>query len=90
MYESSLETSSINEANKEKVMKKSFKLTDLDCANCAAKIETAIRKVDGVTAASISFMTQKMELEAADDKFDAVLAEVKKVITKIEPDVSVA
>lgn len=70
-------------------MKKSFKLNDLDCANCAAKIETAIKKVDGVTAASISFMTQKMDLEAPDDKFDAVLAEVKKVIAKVEPDVSV-
>lgn len=71
-------------------MKKSFKLTDLDCANCAAKIENAIKKVDGVMGASISFMTQKMDLEAADDRFDAVLAEVKKVISKIEPDVGVA
>lgn len=71
-------------------MKKSFKLNDLDCANCAAKIETAIKKVDGVTAASISFMTQKMDIEAPDDKFDAVLAGVKKVIAKVEPDVSVA
>lgn len=71
-------------------MKKSFKLADLDCANCAAKIENAIRKVDGVTAASISFMTQKMVLEADDDRFDSVLAEVKRVIAKIEPDVSVA
>lgn len=71
-------------------MKKSFKLTDLDCANCAAKIENAIKKVDGVARASISFMSQKMDLEAADDRFDAVLSEVKKVITKIEPDVGVA
>lgn len=70
-------------------MKKSFKLNDLDCANCAAKIENAIRKVDGVANASISFMTQKMELEAADDRFAAVLVEVKKVIAKVEPDVGV-
>lgn len=70
-------------------MKKSFKLNDLDCANCAAKIESAIKKVDGITAASISFMTQKMDIEAPDDKFDAVLSEVKKVIAKVEPDVSV-
>ena len=71
-------------------MRKSFKLNDLDCANCAAKIENAIRKVDGVVGASVNFMGQKMELEAADDRFDAVLGEVRKVIGKIEPDVSVA
>lgn len=71
-------------------MRKSFKLNDLDCANCAAKIENAIKKIDGVTSASISFMTQKMDLEAADERFDSVLAEVKKVIAKVEPDVSVA
>ena len=71
-------------------MKKSFKLSDLDCANCAAKIENAIRKVPGVTGASVNFMTQRMDLEAADDRFDAVLGEVKKVIGKIEPDVGVA
>ena len=70
-------------------MKKSFKLTDLDCANCAAKIENAIRKVEGVAAVSIGFMTQKMDIEAPDDRFDAVLAEVKKVIAKVEPDVGV-
>mgnify|MGYP003623590430 CR=1 FL=1 len=70
-------------------MKKSFKLNDLDCANCAAKIENAVRKVDGITSASISFMTQKMVLEAPDNTFDAVLAEVKKVIARVEPDVGV-
>ena len=40
-------------------MKKKFKLIDLDCANCAAKMEEAIKKIDGVTDASVSFMTQK-------------------------------
>lgn len=70
-------------------MKKSFKLTDLDCANCAAKIENAICKVNGVDAASVSFMTQKLELEAAEGNFDAVLGEVKKVINRIEPDVGI-
>ncbi len=71
-------------------MKKSFKLSELDCANCAAKIENAINRVDGVVAASVNFMAQKMDLEAADDRFDAVLGEVKKVIAKIEPDIIVA
>lgn len=68
-------------------MKKTFKLTDLDCANCAAKIENAVRQVDGVLAATVNFMGQRLELEAPDDRFAAVFAEVKKVVKKIEPDV---
>ena len=67
-------------------MKKTFKLVDLDCANCAAKMEAAVQKIDGVTAASVSFMAQKMMLEADDDKFDAVLQEAVKVAKKVEPD----
>ena len=55
-------------------MKKSVKLIDLDCANCAAKIEDAVKKIDGVTNASVSFMAQKMTLEAPDDKFAQVLS----------------
>ena len=47
-------------------MKKTFKLIDLDCANCAAKMEDAIRRIDGVTAVTVSFMTQKLTLEAED------------------------
>ena len=43
-------------------MKKVFKLQDLDCANCARKMEDAIKKIDGVQDASVSFMTQKMTL----------------------------
>lgn len=69
-------------------MRKSIKIEDLDCANCAAKLENAIKKIDGVTDASVSFMAQKIVLEAPDDRFDAVLAEVKKVTAKLEPDVS--
>lgn len=67
-------------------MKKTFKLIDLDCANCAAKMENAILKLEGVTAASVSFMTQKLTLEAADDRFDAVLKEAVRVCKKVEPD----
>lgn len=66
-------------------MKKKFKI-EVDCANCAAKIETAAKQVPGVTDASVSFMTQKMLLEADDDRFDAVLNEVVKVAKKVEPD----
>ena len=67
-------------------MKKKFKLTDLDCANCAAKMEDAIRKIEGVENASVSFMTQKMTIEAAEDQFDRIMQEVVAVGKKVEPD----
>ena len=71
------------------IMKKSFKLLELGCANCAAKMETAIARLPDVQAVNIAFMTQAMTLEAPDDRFDSVLAEAKAVIRKIEPDVVV-
>ena len=67
-------------------MKKVFQLEDLDCANCAAKMEDAIRKLDGVQSVTISFMAQKMTLEAEDANFDKVLKQVKKCIKRVEPD----
>lgn len=67
-------------------MKKKFKLIDLDCANCAAKMEDAIKKIDGVNDAAVSFMTQKLTLDAEDARFDAVLDEVVRVCKKVEPD----
>jgi copper chaperone CopZ len=68
------------------VMKKKFKLQDLDCANCAAKMEDAIKKLDGVNDANVSFMTQKMTIDAEDDKFDDIMKEVVEVCKKVEPD----
>lgn len=67
-------------------MKKVFNLEDLDCANCAAKMERAIAKIDGVTAVSVSFINQKMTLEADDGRFDDIVKEVVKVCKKVEPD----
>lgn len=67
-------------------MKKTFKLIDLDCANCAAKMEDAVKKIDGVENASVSFMTQKMTIEADDVRFDDVVKEAVKVCKKVEPD----
>lgn len=66
-------------------MKKNFKLENLDCANCAAKMETAINKLDGVTA-SISFMTSRLTLEADDTAFNAAVEAAQKAISKVEPD----
>lgn len=67
-------------------MKKVFKLEDLDCANCAAKMERAIKKIDGVVSATVSFMSQKLTLEADDATFDAIMKDVIKTCKKIEPD----
>ncbi|MCD7958699.1 MAG: cation transporter [Ruminococcus sp.] len=67
-------------------MKKVYKLQDLDCANCAAKMENAIQKLDGVTSVTVSFMTQKLTLEADDAVFDNVLKKAVKCISKVEPD----
>ena len=67
-------------------MKTKFKLTDLDCANCAAKMEDAIKKLDGVNDASVSFMMQKMTIDADDARFDEIMKEVVEVCKKVEPD----
>ena len=70
-------------------MKKTFRLRDLDCANCAAKMENAINKLDGVQSATVSFMTQRLTLEADDARFDEVLKETVRVCRKVEPDCTV-
>ena len=67
-------------------MKKTYKMIDLDCANCAAKMEEAIKKIDGVTSASVSFMTQKMTIEGDDARFDQIVKEAVMVCRKVEPD----
>ena len=67
-------------------MKKTFKMIDLDCANCAAKMEAAIKKIDGVQDATVSFMTQKLTIQADDARFDAIMQEAVKVCKKVEPD----
>ena len=59
---------------------------EVDCANCAAKLEDAIKKVDGVQDASVNFMMQKLTLTAAAENFDTVLENVIKAAKKVEPD----
>ncbi len=70
-------------------MKKSIKLEDLDCANCAAKLENAVAAIDGVQRVTVSFMAQKMILEAPDDRFDDILKQVVKAAKKTVPDCTV-
>ena len=67
-------------------MKKKFQLVDLDCASCAAKMENAIKKIDGVQAASVSFI---MQIEAEEGRFDEVMKEVVSVCRKVEPDCTI-
>lgn len=67
-------------------MKKIIALQDLECANCAAKMECAVKKVEGVSNANVNFMMQKMTVEIDSDQPNAVLAEIKKVCKKVEPD----
>ena len=57
-------------------MRKSFKLDEIDCANCARKLQDELAKLDGVDAVSVNFMTQKLTLSAADERFDEVLDRV--------------
>ena len=67
-------------------MKKTYALDELDCANCGLKMEDAIRKIEGVKSVNISFMMQKITLEADDADFERVLKEAVKVCKKVEPD----
>ena len=66
-------------------MKKKFKV-EVDCANCAAKMENAINKIEGVKEATISFMTQRLVIEADDSRFDEIMQEVVKACKRVEPD----
>ena len=70
-------------------MKKTFKLDEVDCANCAARMERKINEIEGVISASVSFMTQKLTIEADDGDFDRILKEAQKTISKIEPDCTI-
>lgn len=70
-------------------MKKKFNLDNLDCANCAAKMETAIKKIDGVQDASVNFLTQKMTITADEADFERIIPEMLKCVKKVEPDCTV-
>ncbi|HJB55230.1 MAG TPA: cation transporter [Candidatus Olsenella avistercoris] len=67
-------------------MHKSFRLDEIDCANCALKLQDALAQLEGVESVSVNFLTQKLTLTAADDRFDAVLDQVVKTAARIEPD----
>ena len=68
----------------ERRMKKKFNMVDLDCANCAAKMETVIGKIDGVKSAVVSFMAQKLTIEAEEDQFERILKEAQAAVKKVD------
>ena len=67
-------------------MKKRYLIEDLCCANCAAKMEENIRKIEGVNSANVNFLTQKLTLDADEACLDSILDEAERIIKKIEPD----
>lgn len=70
-------------------MKSKFKIEGLDCANCAAELESAIKKIEGITEVSISFMTERLVIEYNENMKDEIIGKMKKVIKKEEPDVTI-
>ena len=70
-------------------MKNKFKIKGLDCANCAAKLEEEIQKIEGVNEASISFMTERLVIECDENEKQEVMEKVKKVVKKEEPDATI-
>ena len=70
-------------------MKKIFKLEGLDCANSAAKIENAVKALEGVTSASVNFVTTKMVIEGDDTKIDGIVESAYDIVKRLEPDVIV-
>ena len=67
-------------------MRKSFRLDEIDCANCARKLQDELARLDGVDAVSVNFLTQKLTLTAADERFDDVLERVVALVARVEPD----
>lgn len=70
-------------------MKSRFKIIGLDCANCAAELERALQKIEGIESANINFMAERMELEYDESQKEEILKKVNKVIKREEPDVKI-
>ena len=68
-------------------MKKAFRLEGLGCANCAAKMQEAIGKIDGVDSAAVNFATAKLVIVGEDDRMESIVESARAIIKKIEPDV---
>ena len=71
------------------IMKKTYLLEGLDCANCAAEVERNVAKLDNVNSASVNFLTLKMVLDVNEDHFDETYKKIVKTVKKTEPDVEI-
>lgn len=67
-------------------MKFVYKIEELDCAHCAAKVEKAISKIDGVQSVSVAFLAQKLTIEADEAKIEEIMVKVREACKKVEPD----
>ena len=65
-------------------MVRNYRLIDLDCANCAAKMEREIAKIKGVNKVTVNFMTTKMIIDADDERIDEIEKEAEKIVKKLE------
>ena len=65
---------------------KKFNLKNLDCANCAAKIEENVAKIDGVNSVSVNFLTTTMKIDFDENKSEEIIENIRKIIKKLEPD----
>ena len=70
-------------------MRKTYILEDLDCAHCAAKIEEAVGKLDGVSKSTVTLLTQKLVIEVEEEKAASIVKDIKAIVKKFEPDVEV-
>ncbi len=70
-------------------MKKIYLLEDLDCAHCAEKIEKEVGKLEGVLNSKVTFLTQKLTVEMEDGREQTLFNDIKKIVKKFEPDVTV-
>ncbi len=67
-------------------MKRSFEMENLDCANCAAKMEAAIAKIEGVEFVGVNFILQRLTVEAPEEMFPRILKEAQKACRKVDAD----
>lgn len=67
------------------IVKKVYMVEELDCAHCAAKMEEGIRGIEGVEAASLSFLAQKLIIEAEESELDRIMAQAQKVCHRVDP-----
>ncbi|MBQ4095853.1 MAG: cation transporter [Oscillospiraceae bacterium] len=67
-------------------MKKTYRMENLECANCAAKMEDAISKLEGVSSISVSFISQRLIIDADEKLLPKIMKKAQKIVCKIEPD----